>query len=548
MGLFTLYNVVSPVPAAESQGLLAGLLGPLGFEATETYERDDGSQLVLLRHEREATQLGVAVVPLAEGGAPRFQPAAFDERGSQDAAWAASIRTVFKVGAQEGPDPSVAVRQGLALAAGLAGGGRIYDLTAFLALEPDQAREQAASPFDIRRHVTYHYLTPPSGEPEHSWLHLHGMAKFFRPDPEAFDIRPDLSHKALALLLHLASELAQGTVIPAGEPIPYGHGAFRVTAGAEARPALTRFPAEALEAEHPGPTLVVDDAGVYRSLDMLLRGAYELEPKTRDECAAEQRVWQERLEAIRAAWAERQGQLVVRAGLTVGPQRAVEHIWIAIDQWTGAVVSGRLLNDAFGDPGLLRGSTVAFDQGLISGVSVMQGDQALDEVESLRAIDPAAAARLDEALATGGERARVEESRSPDGAAIARLVDDGHVGALVVLHASTGALRMEPLWLFNRGATPPVVDPRRPAQGRPPLLSEVYTSQRSPEEAPPPAAAAAFSWEGDRVALSLDGELWAVADLAEGCGWSKLIDLASRHGRPLRELSRRRPALRRRGG
>jgi hypothetical protein len=139
------------------------------------------------------------------------------------------------------------------------------------------------------------------------------------------------------------------------------------------------------------------------------------------------------------------------------------------------------------------------------------------------------------------------ESPSPDGATVARLVDDGHVGALMVEQAASGALRIEPLWLYNRGSTPPVVDPRRPAQGRPPLLSEVYTTQRSPEEAPPPTAGAEFSWEGDRVSLSFEGELWAVADLGEGCGWSKLIDLASRHGRPLRELAKRRSGRARHG-
>jgi hypothetical protein len=43
-------------------------------------------------------------------------------------------------------------------------------------------------------------------------------------------------------------------------------------------------------------------------------------------------------------------------------------------------------------------------------------------------------------------------------------------------------------------------------------------------------------WEGERVRVTLDEELWAVADATEGRGWSKLIVLAGRFGRPLREL------------
>jgi hypothetical protein len=145
---------------------------------------------------------------------------------------------------------------------------------------------------------------------------------------------------------------------------------------------------------------------------------------------------------------------------------------------------------------------------------------------------------LDEALAPAAQGERIEVQPSLDGATIARLVDDGHVGALELLDASKGAPVGEPIWLYNRRPTPPVIDARRTAQGRPPLLSEVYTSQRSPEEAPPPAATVTLAWDGDRVSVTIDGELWAVASRREGTGWSKLIVLAGRHGRPMHDLDR----------
>jgi len=534
MGLLTLYNVVSPWPAAEFPRVLSDILAPLGLVVGETFEREDSSQLVLFEHADPPMSLGVAVVPLVEG---QFQPAGFDAAGNADAGWVASIRTVCRVGAEEGPDPAAVVQKGLAVAAGIAAEGRIYDLHAMLAIEADAARTLASGDFDIRRFLTYHYLAPPSGEAEHSWLHLHGMTKFFRPDLEAFDVHPDVSHKALALLMHLAEELAQGREVPAPDVSqPYGHGAFLVRPSEDVRPHLTHFDAAAFEDEHTGPTFAVEDAGAYRSLDKLLRGAYELDPKTREECDAEQRVWQERIEGIQKAWLRHGGQLIVRVGLEVGKRKGIEHIWVDIESWNESTVVGRLLNDAFGDPALVVGTEISFDQELISGVSVTRGEEVLDEVETLREVDKYSAELLDSTLATPSEEIRVVEGASPQGQVVARFIDDGQVGALHLIRASDGAQLCDPIWLFNRRPTPPIIDTRRlTTVGRAPLLSEVYTDQRTPSEAPEAGRAELF-WEGDRVSLVLDGELWAVGDAAEACGWSRMIALAGRFGRPFYEL------------
>lgn len=532
MGLFTLYNVVSSIPAAQFQRRLSDQLEPLELVAEESLERDDGSQLVLLQRVEASIQLGLWIIPLAEG---QFQPATFDERA--DETWAGSIRTLCKVGAERSPDPAATVLTGLALAAGLIEEqGRVYDVGLARALARAEAQELSTAPFDIRSFVTYHYLAPPGGEAAHSWLHLHGMAKFFSPDLEAFDVPPEVSHKALALLMHLATRAARGEPLPVEEPMPYGHGAILLRDGEKVRPLLPHFAPEDISAHHEGPTLVLEDAGVYRSLDKLLRGAYELEPKTRAECEAERQVWQVRLEAIRAAWSEQSDPLMIRAALEVGPDKAVEHIWLTIESWQGTTITGRLLNDAFAEPEMNRGSTVELQESAISGLSITRGDEALDELETLRRIELETAAALDAALDVPAPTGPLVESERADGDVVVHLVDDGVVGALLLLDRARQAPLSDPIWLYNRRPTPPILDLRRLTQrGLAPLLSVVYTAQRQPSEAPQ-TPAPAFSWEGATVKLELDGVLWAVLDTASGVGWSRLITRRGRFGRPLNEL------------
>jgi hypothetical protein len=179
---------------------------------------------------------------------------------------------------------------------------------------------------------------------------------------------------------------------------------------------------------------------------------------------------------------------------------------------------------------------VTFDQGLVSGVSVLQNETPLDEVESLRVVDQVAAELLDSALTPSEEDLNVQDCSSPDGAVIARFVDDGQVGALHLITAQDAMPICDPIWIYNRRPAPPIIDARRlESLGTSPLLSEVYTSQRSPAEVPEDPAIE-LAWDGSRVRLALDGELWAVGDSNERCGWSKLIILANRFGRPLHEL------------
>lgn len=539
MGLLTLYNVVSPLPAAQFPQMLSELLEPLSLEAKDTFEREDGSQLVLLQRKDPATELGVWIIPLKEG---QFHPAEFDDQG-RDQAWTATIRCLCKVGASENDAPLQTVLLALELAATLAEEGRIYDLYANRAFDGERARELARAPFDIREFVSYHYLAPPSGEREHSWLHLHGMAKFFRPDLEAFGVHPDVSHRALALLMFLADESLQGKPLPQNAPIAYGHAQVVLKDGAEVRPKLEHFTEEHFDEAHSFSTLVVEDGGAYASLDQLLRGAYELEPKTRAECEAEKKVWQSRLDAIRELWKKSGGNLIVRAGLEVGESRAIEHIWLDIDSWTSSTLVGRLLNDAFGDPRMVRGTECTFAEADLSGVSLLDADEVLDEVETLRTLDGAAAESLDAALTPDPESLRIIESVSPSKAILARFEDDGEVGALHLRSKEGSRALCDPLWLYNRRSSPPILDLRRLSKlGRPPLLSEVYTSQRSADEAPE-AKNVEFEWESDVLRLILDGELWAVADPTSRRSWSKLITLAGRFGRPLDEVDEKKLPL-----
>jgi len=393
----------------------------------------------------------------------------------------------------------------------------------------------AERPFDIRGFATYHYLAPPSGEADHSWLHLHGLAKFFCPDLEAFDVRPEVSHKALGLLMRVAAGLVQGNPLPLSVPQPYGHGAYRLRPSSEVRASLPHFTESDFDDEHSGPFLVLEDAGRLGSLDKLLRGAYDMEPKTLRESEAEQQVWQVRLPAIRTAWQERgDDQLMLRAALQVGQAGAIEHIWVAIDVWEGSEIQGRLLNDAFRDPSMVRGSRVTFDESLISAVSLEREQQALSEVETLRVLDPDAAALLDSALEASPTGVRTEESSSPDGMFQARFLDDGRVAYLQVHTIGEPGILLSPVWLYNRLPTPPLLDPRCSQEGLLPLMSQVYTEQRSSREAPA-ADQIAFIWSPRGVTLELDGEVWASVDIQGLRGWSKLIILPSRLGRPWAE-------------
>jgi hypothetical protein len=530
MAWFTIYNILSPRPADELVGDLDELIASLDWTKGEARTGEDGSQLIRLERGAPPIRLGLWIVPLEEGA---FRPPPFDE--ACDEQQARAMRSVCKVGGQESPTPAEMVRQALALSAEIARLGRIYDMHAELAYEPTQARELARRPFDIREFITYHYLAPPSGDTAHSWLHLHGMAKFYAPDIEAFDLHPEVSHKGLNLLLRIAGQLATTRRPGPGEVHPFGHGAYRLRWSAEVRPAVAHFSMTDFDEVHQGSYLTVEDAGNLSSLDQLLRGAYEMEPKTQAECAAEQQVWQEQLEALRRAWRQRgEDQVILRAALKVGRTAAVEHIWIAIESWKGDQLTGKLLNDAYRDPTMVRGSPVELREGQISGVSLFRGELALDEVETLRVLEPAAAALLDAALKPARSGLRAEENTSPDGAYKARFIDDGRVAYLQVNETTEKATVVGPIWLYNRLLTPPVLDLRPREEGLLPLMSQVFTNQRTPNEAPQ-AKQIRFRWEGGTLLLVLDGVIWARVDLEQRLGWSRLITLPNQYGRPWKE-------------
>ncbi len=525
MAWFTLYNVVTPRSADELVEGLEELIGQLSWSVVEIRDGEEGSRLIKV--DREGLRLGLWVVPLDEGA---FGPPAFDEACDEELA--ASIRAVCKVGAREGPDPADTVLRALDLAATLAEDGRVYDIHARLALDPASARDLAAQDFDIRRFTTYHYLAPPSGDPAHSWLHLHGLAKFFCPDLEAFDVHPEVSHKALGLMMQVAEGLATQRSPGPDEPQPYGHGAYRLRWSTEVRPELEHFSEADFDDEHLGPCLVIEDAGSLGSLDQLLRGAYEMEPKTLAECEAEQRVWQERLPAIRAAWAERgDDQIMVRAALEVGRERAVEHIWVSIESWRGDRIGARLLNDAYRDPSMVRGTPITFAEEQISGVSLIREGRVFNEIETLKALDPKAATLLDSALESSPSGLQAQQSDAPDGSFKARFVDDGRVAYLHVVEAESKEPVIDPVWLYNRLPTPPLLDDRCLADGLMPLMSQIYTDQRDPTEAPK-AKRVELIWEPEGVTATIDGEVWARVDLGRSLATSKLITLPSPYGHP----------------
>ncbi len=532
MAWLTLFNAVTETPCEELAGNLSERLSPLGWTLGEIQSLDGGSFMVQIERSEPAMTLALGLRPIEEGG---FTPPDYDE--GFDRAVAASMRTVCRIGATEGPDPSETVRFALSLAANLARGGRIYDAHSRQAFDEQEAADRSARPFDIRDYVRYHYLAPPSGESSNSWLHIHGMAKFFCPEIEAFDVHPEVSHKALGLMMSIAQGLATGCELAPGEPQPLGHGAYRLRWSTEVRPNLEHFSESDFDEEHSDAALVIEDAGNFGSLDKLVRGAYEMEPKTRDECEAEHRVWHARLDAIRNAWATRRDdQFMVRAAFEVGMASTVEHIWVAVDSWEDTELNGRLLNDAFNDPSAVRGTPVSFEENLISAVALVRGNRALDEFESLREIDSDAAALLDAACGQDRGLVRTQESTSPDGKLRARFEIDGRVAYLFVLDTESGTPACDPLWLFNMLQTPPLLEPRCFDGDLLPLMSEVQTCQSSPDVLPP-VDRVEFEWDEHRVTLTLDGQPWAHVDVDQGRGWSRLLTLPCRYGLPWPEDS-----------
>jgi len=532
MTWLTLYSVVTPTEVGELASRLGEIVGPDGWRIGEARSRDEGSHMVLVERDDPPLQLGVWLLALEPGD---FQPPDFDD--AYDGPRAASMKTLCRVGATAGPDPAGTVAQAVRLAGRLAGAGRVYDAHARSALDGPDAVELGGGvfPLDVRRFVTYHYLAPPGGDASQSWLHIHGMAKFFCPDLEAFGVHPEVSNRGLALLMRVAGQLARGQEVKPGEARPYRHGAYVLRWAHEARPELEHFSQSDFDEDHSGSTLVVEDAGHYRSVDKLLRGIYEMEPKTREECEAEQRVWQERLPAIKAAWERgNESRIMVRVALELGPSSVVEHIWASIDSWDGSRVEAKLLNDAFNDPTLVRGSQVVFESDRISGVSLIRDTQVMNEVETLSALDPAAAELLDAAATREAGDVRSETSTSPDGKLEARFERDGRAAYLHVRDAGKASLICEPVWVYNVMPTPPLLDLRCLDEGVLPLLSQVQTSQRGPHEAPA-AGMLELRWDADRVTLVIDGEPWAVVDASQQRGWSRLITLPNRFGRPLAE-------------
>lgn len=527
MAWLTLYNVVTLTPCEELAAGLAERLGPLGWSAGETQNLAGGSFMVPIERSEPQASLALGLRPIEQGD---FQPPEFDV--SLGRAAAESMKTVCRIGAKESSQPAETVRCALALAGHLAIGGRVYDAHAQQAFDQQEAADRASRPFDIVDYVRYHYLAPPSGEASESWLHLHGMAKFFCPELEAFSVHPEVSHKALGLMMRIAQALAAGEELSIGEPHPIGHGFYRLRWSTEARPQLEHFSESDFDEDHSDAALVLEDAGDYGSLDKLVRGAYEMEPKSREECEAEHRVWHTRLEAIRTAWKDRgEDQFMVRAAFEVGMASTVEHIWVAVDSWEGSELNGRLLNDAFNDPSAIRGTPVSFEENLISAVSLVRGNRALNELETLRELDQNAAAALDAAYAAERGLVRTQESSSPDGQLKARFELDGRTGYLHLLVTETSSPACDPVWLFNMLPTPPLLEPRCLEGDLLPLMSEVQTFQRHPDEVPSKGKVE-FLWEEDRVTLTLDGQPWGHADASQGRGWSRLLALPCRHGLP----------------